>query len=220
MHWILNKTENVFKDVFYEPAIRAAASACDFAQPARELMQTLQGIRALQKRNSNSPKESLLPLLLTEKGRAALEAFIAAVDKQVLGSLCASWERSGVLQTQADPEQRQYEGAPPRVRQLSARNTGKDAGTPMALSSYADAAGRGDVHPKAAAAVVAPAATAAAVTAKMQLCTAIARRDVFWLDAASASGLLLLCFVVRQLQGRGTPQGFVERPAVLAGFRC
>ncbi|CDJ36535.1 LOW QUALITY PROTEIN: uncharacterized protein EMH_0089590 [Eimeria mitis] len=149
MHWILNKTENVFKDVFYEPAIRAAASACDFAQPARELMQTLQGIRALQKRNSNSPKESLLPLLLTEKGRAALEAFIAAVDKQVLGSLCASWERSGVLQTQADPEQRQYEGAPPRVRQLSARNTGKDAGTPMALSSYADAAGRGDVHPKA-----------------------------------------------------------------------
>ncbi|CDI87415.1 hypothetical protein, conserved [Eimeria praecox] len=142
MHWLLHVTESVFKDAFYEPSIRAAASACDFAQPARELLQALQRIRTQQKRNSSSLKESLLPLLLTEDGRGALEKYIAAVDKQVLGSLCSSWERSGVLQTQAAPQQRRHEGAPARVRQLSALNTGKDAGTPMALSSYADAAER------------------------------------------------------------------------------
>ncbi|CDJ54011.1 hypothetical protein, conserved [Eimeria brunetti] len=150
MHWLLSETEDIFKDTFYEPAIRAAASACDFAQPARELLQRLQQISTIEKGSSFSPTESLLPLLLTEKGKDALEAFIAAVDKQVLASLCNSWERSGVLQTHQEPQQREHEGPPARVRQLSARSTGKDAGTPMALSSYADVVDRctADVHTK------------------------------------------------------------------------
>lgn len=139
MHWLLRETENAFKDAFYEPTIRAAASACDFAQPARELLQALQHIHTLQKKTSGSPTESLLPLLLTTKGREALDVFVASVDKQVLGSLCSSWERSGVLHRQPDPQERQPDAPSPRVRQLSARNTGRDAGTPMALSSYADA---------------------------------------------------------------------------------
>ncbi|CDJ61806.1 hypothetical protein, conserved [Eimeria maxima] len=149
IHWLLLETETVFKDVFYDPTIRAAASACDFAQPAHELLLTLQKIRAPQPAGSSVPTGSLLPLLLTGNGREALEAFIAAVDKQVLGSLCSSWERSGVLHKEAHQQQREHEGPPRRVRQLSARNTGKDAGTPMALSSYADAAERADLHSKA-----------------------------------------------------------------------
>ena len=147
---LLQQTESVFKDVFYDPEIRAAASGVDFAQPVRELMLELQQLPSNSKTDGNSNERPLLPLLLTKRGRQALDRFIAAVDKQVLNSLCTSWASSGMLQQQQQQQlqhrqhqqqQQQQEGSS-RVRQLSALSAGKDAGTPMALASYADAANR------------------------------------------------------------------------------
>ncbi|CDJ65767.1 hypothetical protein, conserved [Eimeria necatrix] len=138
MRWLLSKTESVFKEIFYDPAFLAMASACDFEKPARELLRALQQLRAARNCTSSGATESLLPLLLTEKGRCALERFIAAVDEDILSSLCSSWEGSGVLQLHASQEQGKEDTSAPRTRQLSARHTGKDAGTSMALASYAD----------------------------------------------------------------------------------
>lgn len=138
MRWLLSKTETVFKEIFYDPAFLAVASACDFEKPARELLRALQQLRAARNCTSSGATDSLIPLLLTEKGRYALERFIAAVDEDILSSLCSSWEGSGVLQLHAGQKQGKEDASPPRIRQLSARHTGKDAGTSMALASYAD----------------------------------------------------------------------------------
>ncbi|OEH77921.1 hypothetical protein cyc_01069 [Cyclospora cayetanensis] len=157
MPLLLQEIERTFTDVFSNPEIRAAASGCDFVRPTHELIQALREIRSSTKGSTDSSECSMLPLLFTESGRDALAKFITAVDKQVLKSLCSSWVSSGSLQgLGSDKQSQQQESSSRRVRQLSALNTGKNAGTPMALASYADVAEQCKAKPRATSALELP----------------------------------------------------------------